>query len=154
MKLIKPPTLIDTEEKPSIFLAGSIEMGTAEHWQVKVEKHFLNDDVCVLNPRRDVWDPSVKQSYYDDTFRKQVEWELEGQETADVIAMYFDPKTKSPITLMELGLFAESGKIIVCCPKGFWRKGNIEVVCFKYGIPLSTEFDIFLQEVRNKLDHS
>ena len=35
---------------------------------------------------------------------------------------------RAPITLLELGLFARSGKLIVCCPDGYWRKGNIEVV--------------------------
>lgn len=56
------------------------------------------------------------------------------QEAADVIAMYFDPDTKAPITLLELGLFARTGKMIVACPEGFWKKGNVEIVCGRYGI--------------------
>jgi hypothetical protein len=48
--------------------------------------------------------------------------------------MYFDKDTKSPITLLELGLFARGGTIIVCCPEGYWRKGNVDVVCEKYDI--------------------
>lgn len=50
--------------------------------------------------------------------------------------MYIDPATKSPISLLELGLFAKSGKLIICCPDGFYRKGNIEVVANYYGIPM------------------
>ena len=54
--------------------------------------------------------------------------------------MYFSPETKSPITLLELGLFAEKN-IIVCCPSGFWRKGNVDIVCTRYGIPRFENFD-------------
>ena len=59
----------------------------------------------------------------------QVEWELEGLELCDIIIMYFDSNTKSPISLLELGLFAHKKKMIVFCPNGFWRKGNVDVVC-------------------------
>ncbi len=50
--------------------------------------------------------------------------------------MYLAPGMQSPISLMELGLHAQSGKLIVCCPDGFWRKGNVQIVCAKWGIPL------------------
>ena len=71
-------------------------------------------DVTILNPRRDDWDNSWTQSINNPQFREQVEWELEAMEKADIIAMYFDKSTKSPITLLELGLFAHTGKMIVC----------------------------------------
>jgi hypothetical protein len=79
------------------------------------------------------------QSASNPPFREQVEWELEGLERATVVAMYFAPGTRSPVTLLELGLFARSGKLLVCCPEGFWRKGNVEVVCARYGVPLVNE---------------
>jgi hypothetical protein len=53
-----------------------------------------------------------------------VEWELEAQERADVIAMFFASETRAPITLLELGLFAGSGRLVVCCPEGFWRRAT------------------------------
>ncbi len=53
---------------------------------------------------------------------------------ADLIVMYFDKNTMSPISLLELGLFARSGKLIVYCPEEFWRSGNVDIVCLKYGI--------------------
>lgn len=55
---------------------------------------------------------------------------------AQVIFMYFDPATKSPISLLELGLHAADGKMIVCCPQGFWRRGNVKMVCERFDIPL------------------
>jgi hypothetical protein len=56
-------------------------------------------------------------------------------DSSDIIVMYFDPNTKSPISLLELGLYAASGKLIVCCPEGFWRKGNVDIVCQRYKVP-------------------
>ena len=152
MKLIKPPTFINTEKKTTIFLAGSIEMGFAEDWQEKFEKSFSKYDVCLLNPRRDNWDSSLEQTMQNPNFVEQVVWELDGQDEADIIAMYFDPKTKSPITLLELGLFAEYGKLIVCCPEGFWRKGNVDIVCRRYVITLTDNFDSFVFEVKKRIN--
>jgi len=84
---------------------------------------------------------SWTQSIEDDNFREQVEWELNALEKADKIVVYIDPKTKSPITLMEIGLHAHSNKMCVCCPEGFYRKGNIDVVCNKYNIPMVDDVD-------------
>ena len=104
-------------------------MGAAEKWQEKVEVALLEeDDVVVLNPRRDDWDDSWEQSIDNDQFREQVEWELKAMENASVIAMYFSPACTAPITLMECGLFVKTGRLVICCPEGFWRKGNVDVV--------------------------
>ena len=54
---------------------------------------------------------------------------------ADIIIFYFDPDTDAPITLLEFGKFCSSGKIVVCCPDGFWRKGNVDVVCQRNNVP-------------------
>jgi len=140
MKEIKAPNSISDEERSQnfiVFLAGSIEMGEAENWQEKVMKIYpMKDNVIFLNPRREDWDSSWVQSINNPQFREQVEWELRGLEICNEIILYFDPATKSPISLLELGLFANSGKIKVICPSGFWRKGNVEIVCVRYDIPL------------------
>lgn len=134
-QIIKPPKPLNFDpNKPSIFLAGSIEMGTAECWQEIVEDSFKDLDVIILNPRREAWDSSWPQTVDHREFRQQVEWELEAQERADIIAFYFDPNTKSPVTMLELGLCAHQGKAIVCCPKGFWRKGNVDMICIRYNL--------------------
>jgi hypothetical protein len=131
----KIPTRIDKDCK-MIFLAGSIEMGTAEEWQTRVGLYLADKNVILLNPRRLDWDSSWVQSKDNQQFREQVEWELYGLEMAHRILMYFDPETKSPISLLELGLHARSPqKLIVCCPEGFWKKGNVDIVCERYKIP-------------------
>lgn len=144
--LILPPGL------PIVFLAGSIEMGRAEPWQSQMEQALADLAIAVLNPRRDAWDASWTQTRDNPPFREQVEWELMAQEQADVIAMYFAPATQSPITLLELGLFARSGKLIVCCPDGFWRRGNVQVVCGRYGVPQVASLPELALSVRERLE--
>ncbi len=148
MSVIKPPTSISRNHKRkyAIFLAGSIEMGKAENWQTKVEIHFKDkSDYTLLNPRRDDWDSSWKQDFENPQFYQQVSWELTGLQRADFIIMYLCAGTQSPISLLELGLYANSGKLLVCCPKGFWRKGNVDIVCERYGIPLYEDLAVLLQ---------
>lgn len=133
--IIKPPTpFAHLLSIPSIFLAGSIAMGQAEPWQASVEAALHDCVGLILNPRRDDWDASWRQAHDEPQFREQVEWELAAQEAVGLIIMYFDPATQAPITLLELGLFAHSGKLVVCCPEGFWRKGNVDLVCARYGV--------------------
>jgi len=134
-----------------LFLAGSIEMGSAIDWQAALTAQ-LPDDVVVLNPRREGWDPSWRQAIDEPRFREQVEWELDGLDRAGVIAMWFAPETRAPITLLELGLHARSGKLVVGCPDGFWRKGNVEVVCARFGVPLVGDWDRFVSAVLGAID--
>lgn len=133
--VVKPPSpLHRTPGTLAVFLAGSIEMGAAGPWQAEIEAALAHAPVTIWNPRREAWDASWRQSIDEPLFREQVEWELEAQERADLIAMYLAPDTRAPITLLELGLFARSGKLVVCCPEGYWRRGNVQVVCHRYGV--------------------
>lgn len=139
--LLKPPKPIFDQKGicASIFLAGSIEMGKAEDWQTKLWKSVKDiPGLGVLNPRRDDWDNKWEQKIENAKFREQVEWELAGLESVDMVIFYFDPKTQSPISMLELGLLSHKlnnfpPKVVVCCPAGFWRKGNIDIVCKRYG---------------------
>ena len=126
-------------------------MGKAIDWQTAVINDLAHTPITILNPRRDEWDSSWAQTIDNPPFREQVEWELEAQERCDLIAMYFSPETKAPITLLELGLFARSQKIIVACPEGYWRKGNVEVVCARYHIPLYPDLASLVTAVKQTL---
>lgn len=138
---------------PIIFLGGSIEMDTAERWQQRIVRYFENKNVTFLNPRRDDWDKNIKQTCEDKNFRDQVNWELNGIQRSDLVVFYIDPATKSPITLMEIGLVAGSGKdAIVCCPEGFWRKGNIEMISDRFDIRMIESFDRLLIFLENYIE--
>lgn len=183
--IIKPPTRLPLELGRSVFLAGSIEQDIASRWQSVMETMLSDTPITILNPRRDAWDASWEQSIDSPHFREQVEWELTGMHHADLIAMYFDPNTKSPITLMELGLHASDcfkfespkrskrnrnsfvqfispilqrvfpnlglSKVIVCCPDGFWRKGNVDIVCDRYGVDQVPTLTALAKAVRTRL---
>ena len=150
---IKPPNSGEIQGS-TVFLAGSIEMGVAEDWQTKVANRFEKHQVTLYNPRRDEWDSSWKQEQKESNFNEQVNWEMNNLEDCDIIFMYFDPGTKSPISLLELGLHADSGKMIVVCPDGFWRKGNVEIVCTRFNIPLFNSLDDGMGALESKIRQS
>lgn len=133
-----------------VFLAGSIEMGDAPDWRSEVVNALSPFNVTLLDPWRDDWDNSWEQSIEDERFREQVDWELAALEAADVVLMYFAPGTMAPISLLEFGLFVRSGKLIVCCPEGFWRKGNVDIVCRRYGITQVDSIEEAIAEVLMK----
>lgn len=163
--VIKPPYPLPNSDsdKYSIFLAGSIEMGTAPDWQSEIEINLADLDINILNPRRDDWDPSGVLSIDNPTFRQQVEWELDGLAQADLIAMYLAPGTMSPISLLELGIHSATNslcrdgwsceqELIVCCPQGFQRKGNVDIVCERFGVTQVADLQGLAEAIR--LRHS
>ena len=150
--IIKSPNPVPTEDKRTkIFLGGSIDLGKAENWQAKVEQSLSNSNVILLNPRRDDWNKDWKPVSSDKNFRIQVEWELNALEQADYIIMYFAPQSQSPISLLELGLYAKTKKLLVVCPEGFWRKGNVDIVCEKYKIEMFDSIDSLLNTLKTKI---
>lgn len=148
MPIIKPPTQLRFEyiTGPSVFLAGSIEQGTAANWQDQLTLKLLarfNTDLTILNPRRDHWDDTWEQRADNPSFADQVHWELDAIAGCDLVLMYFDKRTRSPVTLLELGLIAGqwADNIVVCCPEGFWRKGNVDIVCRRFGVDMAHDLD-------------
>jgi hypothetical protein len=144
IQVIKPNSDTQIElGKISLFAAGSIEMGKAEDWQKVLTSKLeaLGKDLTVYNPRRDDWDSSWTQEQSNLQFNHQVNWELNKLDQCDIIFMYFSPETQSPISLLELGRYAGNKDMVVCCPNGFWRKGNVEIICTRTGTMLFENFD-------------
>lgn len=155
IQIIKPnSTAQQNVNSFSIFLAGSIEMGLAEDWQSRLTSEIeeMDKPITVFNPRRDDWDSSWKQEQNNSQFNYQVNWELNRLEECSLIFMYFSPETKSPISLLELGLFAHENKMIVCCPDGFWRKGNVDVVCSRLEIPVFDNLESAIGSLKTKIN--
>ena len=145
------PEPIKSAARPRVFLAGSIEMGAAENWQAAATEALEGEAASIFNPRRDDWDSSWVQSINDAKFREQVNWELEAMYAADVVFMHFCADTKSPITLLEFGLNICTGKLVVVCPDGYWRKGNVEVTAARYCNPVHNTLKRGLDEVIARL---
>jgi len=151
---IKAPDDSQFETFDKIFLAGSIEMGKAEKWQDKLANDLKNEKIILFNPRRDDWDSSWVQDPDPGTqFHQQVNWEIDHIRRADMVVFYFDPKTQSPITLMELGYcIGTNANIVVCCPKEYFRHGNVVIMCRLLGVTPVETYDEFVTKIRNKLD--
>lgn len=153
MNVYKPPNIPPLRtDRVSVFLAGSIEMGAAEKWQDKVIASLADLDIDVFNPRRDDWDSSWVQSKDNPQFREQVQWELDMINYASHVFMYLQPGTQSPISLLELGLMANTGQLWVVCPGGFWRKGNVDLVCERTGQPVFDSLDEGVRALREWLE--
>lgn len=144
---IQPPNRVPIR----VFLGGSIEMGKAIDWQKQIIETLKDEPIVFLNPRRDDWDSSWEQKITNPQFFEQVTWELKSLEQSDFIVMFIDPTTLSPITLMEIGLHARSGKMVVCCPEGFWRKGNVDVVGHVYGYPVVDTLEEVIQAIKDRV---
>ena len=125
-----------------LHLAGSIESNGGRDWRAAL---------MVALPHRNV---TITPPCVASVPRAQIEWELDCLDRADLVAMWFAADTVAPIALLELGLTAKSEKLVVGCPEGFWRKGNIEVVCSRFGIPLTTSWNAFVAIVCAKLDQA
>lgn len=136
MEIYKAPNSYPIDKKFTIFLGGSIEQNKADKWQEDITKRLESWDIRILNPRRDDYDVTQEQSINNPYFKEQVDWELDGLDRSDLIVIYLQPGTYSPISLMEIGIYCNSYNIVVCCPDGFWRKGNVQIVCERYDIPL------------------
>ncbi|KAF3031186.1 hypothetical protein E8E12_000965 [Didymella heteroderae] len=134
----------------SIFLAGSIEMGKAVQWQRQMAAELQDLPVTVCDPRRGHWDPRVTQLAGDPAFKTQVVWELSALEKADIICFFLDANTISPVAMMEFGLWASSGRVIVCCDSRFWRAGNVHLVCERYNVPYVEKFDDLKDAIRER----
>jgi hypothetical protein len=150
-RIYKSPDSIDSinQDIPTIFLAGSIEMDKAVDWQKKCEE-VLSSKFIIFNPRRNEWNSDWEQSITNAKFKEQVDWELNALEKADIIIMFFANNTKSPISLLEFGLYAQSNKMKVIVEEDFWRKGNIDIVCEKYNIQQYKSLEELLQNLIKK----
>ncbi|GKT44883.1 uncharacterized protein ColSpa_05064 [Colletotrichum spaethianum] len=135
----------------SVFFAGTTSRGD---WRKDLADSISHLSVTIFNPFRPDWDSTWKENISDERFKGQVEWELEMQERADIVVVYFEPETEAHISLLELGLCARSGKAIVACSELYKKRGNVQVVCARYGIPLVDNFEALQEKLVRKLGES
>jgi hypothetical protein len=46
----------------------------------------------------------------------------------------------------------KDGKLVVCCADGFWGKGDFQIICEKYAIPLIEMKEEFKERVWERID--
>lgn len=136
-----------------VFLAGSIEMGNAEDWQSRIASDFSDENVIFLNPRRPDWDSSWDMNPTPGSkFHEQVTWEQDHIDSADIVVFYFDPKTQSPITLLELGSCLDRKDCLVCCSPDYFRYGNVKITCDRHGVDVVHTYEEFTKKLKEMLD--
>lgn len=151
MKIYTPQESFDIDNVKKIFLAGTIDDGNSEDWQSQIinglGKYNLNLEV--YNPRVSKWNPNAT----DKDVETQIKWEQDHLDKSDIILMYLADNSKSPISLLELGLYAASGKLIVCCTDKFYRYTNVKLTCAKYDIELinTTDIDKIIKIIYEKI---
>jgi hypothetical protein len=138
-----PADVADDRSFTKIFLAGTIDMGNSRDWQMDLYEIFSSMDgrYILYNPRQENWDASRpgEMDY-------QVRWELDHLEHADMIVMYILGSSKSPISLLEMGLHARTGKMTVICEPDFYRYDNVRITCDYYGVPLYGSLEEWLAD--------
>ena len=137
-KFYTAPSVDNTEENKGrrIFLAGTIDMGNSEDWQEEVGYQVIQRSITQGNGIHYIYNPRRIEGFKNEDQEEQIQWELDHLDKADTILMNLLPSSRSPISLLELGLYAKSGKLIVVCPKEFYRYSNVRIICEKYKIPL------------------
>lgn len=156
MKVYTPKDKTDFNYKTdeyNLFLAGTIDDGKSEDWQSKTieqcKNHQYADKLVIFNPRNPDWDHTIQQTDSDPNFRKQVDWEQDCLEYADIIFMYIAGNSTSIISMMELGQYCKSRKLIISAEPNYFRRGNIEVLARRNNIPL---FDNLQDGLNRALD--
>jgi hypothetical protein len=145
----KPPSR-PTITTPSIILYGAIQSSSPD-WQTSLSTSLSDIPIAILNPDRSDWDSTWVEDISFPAFTEQVEWEMDYAQIVDVIVFYFAPEALTPITLLELGMYAGTGKAIVCCPEGFYKRGNVQIVCKRYGIEMLGSLEELQERVRARL---
>jgi len=144
-------TIGSLKDKYRIFLAGSIDMGDAVDWQQdaikEIKLYNLSTGVSIYNPRRKNWDSTWEQNIENPNFYQQVNWELDCLEKSTHIIMNLSKNSKAPISLLELGLFINTKKVFIVCEKGFYREGNVDIVCNRYRIPKYENLEEAIKEI-------
>ncbi len=164
MEVLYPPQLVYKDVNDiSIFLAGTIDNGDSPNWQEGLIEHWreqLNKGravipaakLLVLNPRIKDWDSKVACNYNDPVFYRQVNWEMRNIMTADCVLFNILPTSKSPVTLLELGMMApiNAARMSVVCPSEFYRYGNVQAVCDIFHIPLYNDIPPIETIIKNR----
>ncbi|KAK3952832.1 hypothetical protein QBC32DRAFT_340397 [Pseudoneurospora amorphoporcata] len=149
LQLVRAPERPEFTGKKSVFLAGTTsKIGDEADWRDNLARQLSRLPITVINPVSPNWIDWPEEITFA-PFREQVEWELDMQERADIVLIYYGPGTLAPVSLLELGLCACTSKAIVCCHKEYKKRGHVQIVAKRYGIEfLENEKDMAAAVIR------
>ena len=156
-QIIRAPSEEPITGIKSMFLAGTTTAVGNVDWREVLSASLSEYPVTIFNPNRPDWDSTWREDITFDPYREQVLWELDKQTRADLVVVYFHPATVAPISLLEFGLSAQvPGKVIAIAPEGYSKRGNVQLVCQKFGIEFLENIDKLHDTIIKKLslDHN
>lgn len=150
-----------TKKTPVQELEGKIKYITNSR-----KYHRAGRPLTVYDPRRPDWGADWRNDAACAPFAEQTAWELARAEAADVVVFYFGAATDAPVSLLELGLAVgrryggvrpgggggPGAAVVVCVDPAYRKRGNVQMVCQRYGVELVEDFDELAGAVARKLE--
>lgn len=162
----------------TVFLAGTTTAandGSGDWRDVLCEK-LSKHPITIYNPLRTDWDATWRNDVNCTPFREQTQWELDCQTRADLVVVYLGPHTDAPVSLLEFGLVAglaagsgpaatatsedeksetkkkKKKQVLVCAHEGYKKRGNVQLLCQKFGIEMVDTVEDFPPAVLRMLN--
>ena len=130
------PSLYLPHEGPKIFLAGSIDSGNEIDWRQEtadyIKESWFKDkqnteSITIYNPKKG-------KEWAVDLENEQATWDISMLNIADYIILHLTGDSVSPVSLLELGLYARDKKLFLSINDDYLRK-NIALLyysCYGY----------------------
>lgn len=150
-QIIQAPSRPARIHRRSIFLAGTTTATGEADWREQISYTLADQPVTIFNPKRDDWDSSWREDSSDARWVEQIQWELDMQSQADIIVVLFHGITAAPISLAEMGMASQTGKLIACALDGYSKQGYVEAVCKKFDASFITTEEQLKREVVARL---
>lgn len=120
-----------------IFLAGGIDGDNSPNWQQEMI-FYLNDryqfpNLTIFNSRTGM------VPLTDEKKIEYARWNHYKMDEADEIIIYLKSNYICPFSLLQLGLYATSGKLRVFCDKDFYKHDDVQFACEQYKIPFKDD---------------
>lgn len=140
----KIPLPVKEGNKDYVFLAGSIDLKLKGNWRNKL--------IDIVGNKVHFIDPTISNhdELDDNQMKKHINWELDALNLADKVFLNFLPDSKSPISLIELGLYVRTPKLIVVCPDEFYQSRYIKTLCEKYKVTIFNDFNQAIKYIKKK----
>lgn len=147
MEVITCPQTDDRQDDdlPRIFMAGGIS--GCPPWQDAFLETVAKVPAVFYNPRR----PDFNSTDLSMT-KEQIKWEVEHLDKADAMIFWFPCETLCPITLFELGKYAQKGKtLFVGCHPDYARKLDVEeqLALMRIDIVVRNNIAMVIQDMTN-----
>ncbi|GAA3594258.1 nucleoside 2-deoxyribosyltransferase domain-containing protein [Flavivirga amylovorans] len=132
---------IKEKHKNYIFLAGSIDLNLPSNWRKEV--------IDIIGAKAHFLDPTIinHNELNDSQMKNHIHWELDALHLADKVFLNFLPSSKSPISLIELGMYIKTSKLVVVCPNEFYQSRYIKTLCNKYKVSVFNSLSIAVNSI-------